>query len=679
LPLRWYGPDDAVTLQRIRQIPGVTSIVSALHHIPGDVAWTYDDVLQLKEMVADAGLGLDVIESIPVDDVVKYGGDGRDRYIEVFARSVEAVGRAGIPVVCYNFMPVFDWMRTDLNRPNSDGSWSLAYDEKEASQYDHDRPRLHRLSLTYAAVIVGIGLWVSREKPGHEKDTSDYFLAGKMLPWWAIGASLIASNISAEQFIGMSGSGFRVGLAIASYEWMAAITLLLIAWLFLPIYLEKGIFTMPQFLEKRFDGRVRTLLAVFWLLVYVFVNLTSVLYLGALALERIMDVQLFYGIAGLALFATVYSIYGGLKAVAWTDVVQVIVLIGGGLLTTFLALNAYSGGTGAFAGLWQLIQDVPDRFQMILQPGDLLYTDDLGQTQDAYQLLPSIGVLIGGMWVANFFYWGCNQYIIQRALAAKSLKEAQRGLVFAAGLKLLLPLVVVLPGIVAFALDARSNAPIRPIRGCSERTSVPGLRGLAFAALAAAIVSSLASMMNSTATIFTMDIYKTARPESSEKRLVTIGRLVSLTAIVIAALVAYPLLGTVDQVFQYIQEYTGYISPGVLAVFVLGLFWRKATANAALITAVLSIPLSAGIAALFPAVPFLNRMGIVFAVSVVLMVIISLGARGRMTKRHRPRGHPEREGPRVSGRRLRRASASRPRCTSSSGEGDGRPSPCCPT
>lgn len=477
---------------------------------------------------------------------------------------------------------------------------------------------------TYAAIIVGIGLWVSRERPGHEKDTSDYFLAGKMLPWWAIGASLIASNISAEQFIGMSGSGFRVGLAIASYEWMAALTLLLIAWFFLPIYLEKGIFTMPQFLEKRFDGRVRTILAVFWLLVYVFVNLTSVLYLGALAMERIMAVPLFYGIAGLAIFSVVYSIWGGLKAVAWTDVVQVFVLIGGGLLTTYLALDAYSDGTGAFAGLWQLIQDVPERFQMILQPGDLLYTDDQGQTQDAYQLLPSIGVLIGGMWVANFFYWGCNQYIIQRALAAKSLKEAQRGLVFAAGLKLLLPLIVVLPGIVAYALDAPIDRADQAYPWLLATYVGPGFRGIAFAALAAAIVSSLASMMNSTATIFTIDIYKTARPESSEKQLVTIGRIVSFSAILIAALIAYPLLGTVDQVFQYIQEYTGYISPGVLAVFVLGLFWRKATANAALVTAVLSIPLSAGIAALFPDVPFLNRMGLVFAVSVVLMVIISL-------------------------------------------------------
>ena len=256
----------------------------------------------------------------------------------------------------------------------------------------------------YASLIVGVGLWVSREKPGEVKDTEDYFLAGKALPWWAIGASLIASNISAEQFIGMSGSGFRLGLAIASYEWMAAVTLLVIAWFFLPIYLEKGIFTMPQFLETRYDGRVRTLLAVFWLLVYVFVNLTAVLYLGALALEGIMGVPLFWGIAGLALFATVYSIYGGLEAVAWTDVVQVVVLIGGGLLTTVLALDAYADGAGVLAGFGQLMADIPERFDVLLGPGDLVYTDDAGQAQDAYQLLPGLGVLLGGMWVANLFY-----------------------------------------------------------------------------------------------------------------------------------------------------------------------------------------------------------------------------------------------------------------------------------
>ena len=475
----------------------------------------------------------------------------------------------------------------------------------------------------YAAVIVGVGLWVSREKEGEVKDTEDYFLAGRGLPWWAIGASLIASNISAEQFIGMSGSGFRLGLAIASYEWMAAITLLIIAYFFLPIYLQKGIFTMPQFLEKRFDGRVRTLLAVFWLVVYVFVNLTSVLYLGALALEGIMGVPLVWGIAGLAAFATLYSIYGGLEAVAWTDVVQVVVLIGGGLLTTWLALDAYADGAGVVAGLTQLIDDLPNRFNMILSPGELTYTDDAGVTQDAYQDLPAFGVLLGGMWVANLFYWGCNQYIIQRALAGKSLAEAQRGLAFAGGLKLLLPLIVVIPGIVAFGLDAPIDKADQAYPWLLGTYIGPGLKGLAFAALAAAIVSSLASMMNSTATIFTIDLYKSRNPETPETRLVTIGRLVSLTAITVAALAAYPLLGAVDQAFQYIQEYTGFISPGVLAVFVMGLFWRKSTANAALITAVLSIPLSAFAKVLLPRIPVLNRMGYVFLFSVLLIVVIS--------------------------------------------------------
>jgi len=476
----------------------------------------------------------------------------------------------------------------------------------------------------YAALIIGVGLWVSREKEGHVKDSEDYFLAGKSLPWWAIGASLIASNISAEQFIGMSGSGFRLGLAIASYEWMAAVTLLVIAYFFLPIYLEKGIFTMPQFLEKRFDGRVRTLLAVFWLLVYVFVNLTAVLYLGALALEGIMGVPLFWGIAGLALFATVYSIYGGLEAVAWTDVVQVIVLIGGGLLTTILALNAYGDGGGVVAGFARLIGDMPERFNMILSPSELIYQDDAGVAQDAYQLLPGFGVLLGGMWVANLFYWGCNQYIIQRALAGKSLKEAQRGLAFAGGLKLLLPLIVVIPGMVAFGLDAPIDKADQAYPWLLSTYIGPGLKGLAFAALAAAIVSSLASMMNSTATIFTIDLYKSRNPDAPETRLVTIGRTVAVVAITVAALMAYPLLGAIDQAFQYIQEYTGFISPGVLAVFVMGLFWRKATANAALVTAVLSIPLSALAKVLLPSIPFLNRMGYVFLVSVALIVVISL-------------------------------------------------------
>jgi SSS family solute:Na+ symporter len=476
----------------------------------------------------------------------------------------------------------------------------------------------------YVLLIVGIGLWVSREKKGHEKDTKDYFLAGKALPWWAIGASLIAANISAEQFIGMSGSGFRLGLAIATYEWMAAVTLLLVAWFFIPIYLKKGIFTMPQFLEVRYDTRVRTLLAVFWLLVYVFVNLTSVLYLGALALEGIMGVELWVGIIGLALFATVYSIYGGLKAVAWTDVVQVTFLVGGGLLTTYLALDAFGGEQGAIAGFSRLLSEAGDRFNMILFRGELLYTDDAGATQDAYDLLPGLSVLVGGMWIANLFYWGCNQYIIQRTLAAKDIREAQRGVAFAGYLKLLLPLIVVIPGIVAHALNAPIARGDQAYPWLLAEYVGPGLKGLAFAALIAAIVSSLASMMNSTSTIFTMDLYRHYfKKEAPEKELVRVGRIVALVCVFIAVLLA-PQLASLDQVFQYIQEYTGMVSPGVLAIFMMGLFWKKSTPNSALASALLSIPLSFSMKFIFPGLPFIDRMGITFLVSVALIVIISL-------------------------------------------------------
>lgn len=478
----------------------------------------------------------------------------------------------------------------------------------------------------YIFVIVGLGLWVSREKEGKQKDSADYFLASKALPFWAIGSSLIASNISAEQFIGMSGSGFRVGLAIASYEWMGAVTLLVIAWFFLPIYLEKGIFTMPQFLEQRYDGRVRMLLAVFWLLVYVFVNLTSVLYMGGLSMNVIMGLPLWGSIIGLALFATVYSLYGGLKAVAWTDVVQVIVLIGGGLLTTWVALDAYGGEAGGpIAGFSALLDDAGNRFNMILFEGELMYRDDAGELQDAYDLLPGLSVLFGGLWVANLFYWGCNQYIIQRALAAKSLKEAKRGLAFAGYLKLLLPLIVVVPGIVAYALDAPVTRGDEAYPWLLGEYVGSGFRGLAFAALVAAIVSSLASMMNSASTIFTMDLYRNYADENtlSERKLVRMGRIVALACIVVATLLA-PQLATLDQVFQYIQEYTGFISPGVLAIFVLGLFWSKSTPNAALVSALLSIPLSAGVKYWTPEVAFLNRMLIVFFVSVALIVVLSL-------------------------------------------------------
>ena len=269
--------------------------------------------------------------------------------------------------------------------------------------------------ISYIVFIVGLGLYVSREKKGHKKNSSDYFLASKSLPWWAIGFSLIAANISAEQYIGMSGSGYVIGLGIATYEWTAAITLIVVAKYFLPIFLKEGIYTMPQLLEIRYDSRVRTGLAVFWLLLYVFVNLTSVLYLGALALRTILGVPLIWGIASLALFSALYTIYGGLKAVVWTDVVQVLVLIVGGLVTTYFALDQVSGGHGAIAGFSDLLAKVPEKFDMILDKSNPNYAE-----------LPGLGVLLGGMWMAHFFYWGCNQYIIQRALAAKDIKEAQR-------------------------------------------------------------------------------------------------------------------------------------------------------------------------------------------------------------------------------------------------------------
>ena len=467
--------------------------------------------------------------------------------------------------------------------------------------------------ISYIVFIIGLGLWVSREKKGHEKDSSDYFLASKSLPWWAIGASLIAANISAEQFIGMSGSGFVIGLGIATYEWTAAITLIVVAKFFLPIFLKEGIYTMPQLLEIRYDRRVRTGLAVFWLLLYIFVNLTSVMYLGALALRTIMGVPLMWGIIGLAVFSALYTIYGGLKAVAWTDVVQVMVLIVGGLITTFFALNAVSGGHGVLAGFGDLLKQAPEKFDMILDKSNPNYSE-----------LPGLGVLLGGMWMAHFFYWGCNQYITQRALAARNIKEAQRGLMFGGYLKLLTPLIVVIPGIVAFALKADIAKPDEAYPWLLSTFVPVGLKGLAFAALIAAIVSSLSSMVNSTATIFSMDIYKQIiKKNASEKQLVLTGRIASAIALIVAVLIA-PTLTTLEQAFQFIQEFTGFISPGIFAIFIFGLFWKKATANSALWAAVLTIPLSLGIKILIPTLPFLNRMGVVFLILSAIVIVITL-------------------------------------------------------
>jgi len=492
--------------------------------------------------------------------------------------------------------------------------------------------------IAYCLLIIAMGLFVSREKKGHVKNSQDYFLASKALPWWAVGASLIASNISAEQFIGMSGSGFALGLAISTYEWMAAVTLIVVAVFFLPVYMKKGIYTMPGFLLDRYDTRVRTTMAIFWLLLYVFVNLTSVLYLGALSLNTILNVPMTYGIIGLALFAMIYSIYGGLKAVAWTDVVQVFFLIAGGLATTYIALTMVGEGS-AWEGIVLLRQEVPGHFSMILSRGEMMIPDGQGGTRDAYLDLPGISVLVGGMWITNLSYWGFNQYITQRALAAKSLDEAQKGMIFAGFLKLLMPLIVVIPGIAALVIVKNGIDPAfvesmkDPITGIikSDRAYptllqlLPvGLKGLAFAALTAAIVSSLASMANSTSTIFTMDVYnKYFDKNASQTKQVTVGRITAAVAFVVAAVVA-PALGQLDQAFQFIQEYTGFISPGVFAIFFFGVFWKKTTSNAALTAAALSIPLSIVLKIVYPGLPFLDRMGIVFLALAALMIIISL-------------------------------------------------------
>jgi len=492
--------------------------------------------------------------------------------------------------------------------------------------------------ICYALLILGVGLWVSRDKEGHQKNAEDYFLASKSLPWWAIGASLIAANISAEQFIGMSGSGYALGLAIASYEWLGALTLIIVGKYFLPIFIEKGLYTIPEFVEKRFSTNLKTILAVFWIALYVFVNLASVLYLGSLALETIMGIPLIYGVVGLALFAAAYSLYGGLSAVAWTDVIQVVFLILGGLVTTYLALNTVSGGEGVMEGFKTIYETAPDRFAMILD-----------KSNPEYKNLPGIGVLVGGLWVANLYYWGFNQYIIQRTLAAKSLKESQKGILFAGFLKLIIPVIVVVPGIAAYVIvnDPSLLASLGEVGmqnlPSSEQADkaypwllqlLPtGLKGLAFAALTAAIVSSLASMLNSTSTIFTMDIYRQyVNPNANDKKMVSVGRLSAAAALVIAAITA-PLLGGIDQAFQFIQEYTGIVSPGILAVFLLGLFWKKTTNKGAIVGALVSIPIALYFKvapkgwssnAIFVDVPWMDQMGYTCVLTMLVIAIVSL-------------------------------------------------------
>ncbi len=470
----------------------------------------------------------------------------------------------------------------------------------------------------YAIGLFVLAWWVSREKAGHNKNTEDYFLAGKALPWWAIGASLISANISAEQIIGMSGSGFVIGMAIASYEWMAAITLIIVGKYFLPIFLAKGIYTMPQFLEQRYDHRVRTIMAIFWLGVYVLVNLTSVLWLGALAINAITGLEMVYGLVFLAVFSIGYSIYGGLKAVALTDIIQVILLILGGLLVSYMALDKIGAGEGVWQGFSVLLEKAPEKFDMILDPSSPHYIH-----------LPGLSVLIGGLWIMNFSYWGFNQYITQRALAAKSLAEAQKGVAFAAYLKLLMPVIVVLPGIAAAVLVPELT---KPDQAYPEMMKLlpHGLLGIAFAALVAAIASSLASMTNSISTIFTMDIYKQfIDANASERKAVIVGRTAALLSMVIAVVVAKPLLGELDQAFQYIQEFTGFFTPGIVVIFLFGFFWKKTTANAALAATVGSFVFSTLFYFFWKELPFIDRVGLVFVLCSLLAIVISLIGGGK--------------------------------------------------
>jgi SSS family solute:Na+ symporter len=487
--------------------------------------------------------------------------------------------------------------------------------------------------IAYAIGIFGLAQWVSREKAGHQKDTSDYFLASKNLPWWAIGASLIAANISAEQIVGMSGSGYAIGLAIASYEWMAAATLLIVGKFFLPIFLKNHIYTMPQFLGRRYGRLLPILMAIFWLALYVFVNLTSIIWLGSIAVTKVAGIDQSAALVILGAFALLYQLRGGLKAVALTDIVQVTLLVLGGLVVAYLTLTKIGGGN-LVGGFHQLVTTAPDHFHMILNKGDAHYID-----------LPGLSVLIGGMWIANISYWGFNQYIIQRALAAKSLDEAQRGVIFAAFLKLLMPLIIVVPGIAAVMLAPGLPKPDEAYP-TMMRLLPPGLLGLVFAALIAAIIASTASKINSIATIFTLDLYAKFRGDRTraeddsgdkheERHLVLVGRIAAVTAIVIAILTARPLVGASEQAFQFIQEFTGFFTPGITVIFLLGLFWKRANEAGAIVAAVTSVLLSTVMkytlpaAAFPPAVngyltPFMNRMGVVFLVSLALAVAVSL-------------------------------------------------------
>jgi transporter, SSS family len=504
--------------------------------------------------------------------------------------------------------------------------------------------------VAYLAILIFLGFFLSRSKDGKEKDSKDYFLAGNTLTWWAVGASLIAANISAEQFIGMSGTAFASGIAIAAYELMAAATLLVVGKFLLPVMIEKKIFTIPQFLRDRYNPGTGLAFSIFWLFLYVFINLTSVAWLGALAIKQILglpkitgmflgmevDMTLLVIILVLYLIAGIYSIYGGLSSVAWTDVMQVTFLVGGGLITAYAALVVIAKDLGLEGGALAALGEVYQKLKSI--PGDSHFNLVVNQakTPDAYFDIPGIAVIVGALWLTNLGYWGFNQYIIQKGLAAKSLSEAKKGMVFAAFLKILIPFIVCIPGVCAFYIMKEQPELFAKLAGSIERSddAYPFLirnftpvfvKGLSFAALSAAVISSLASMFNSTSTIFTMDIYKQYfKKDASEKRLVNVGRITSVCALIIALIAVYPIMGGADQAFQIIQEYSGFVYPGVVVIFGLGLLWKRASGPAAVVTAIGTFAFSILFKVIMPHTPFMLRMGYVFLVLVAIFIPMSL-------------------------------------------------------
>lgn len=508
--------------------------------------------------------------------------------------------------------------------------------------------------LIYFVLVASYGWWVYSRKKSTETSTKDYFLAEGSLTWWAIGASLIASNISAEQFIGMSGEGFFAGVAVAAYEWIAAIALIIIAVWFIPVYLKNKIYTMPQFLKQRYNETVAIVMAVFWLFLYVFVNLTSILYLGAMAISGLAGAEYFYAIVlGLAAFAFVITI-GGMKVIGYTDVIQVAVLIIGGFVAVYLALytvdEALNQGSSAFNGFLTLMKKAPDHFHMIF---DKPTASSSGDYVSKYIALPGITMYFAGQWIANLNYWGCNQYITQRALGA-DLKTARNGILFAGFLKLFMPVIVMLPGIAAYVLYQHGYFDTAVFDGKKDGaysailSLLPaGMKGLSAAALTAAIVASLAGKANSISTIFTLDIYHNYfNKTASEKQLVWVGRVTVLVAMLIAIFCTWDdLLGIGGEGgFTFIQKYTGFISPGVFAMFILGMFWKRTTGTAAIAGVLTGFLLSVFFNNYAPSIlgnetwlytaypdgkggyeiPFLINMGWSFFFTMLLMILISL-------------------------------------------------------